>query len=440
MNVRALTISRNRAANQGVRHALWGIVDQALSSLSNFGVSLVAVRTSGANEFGAFAVAFATYLIVNGVARSLVSDVYAVRHSGDSENGELTGRHYPFSAQALGAAACVAIVGSVACLAASAVVRGDLRNALAVLALGLPALVVQDVSRFICASRRDAVGAALLDAVWVGVFVLAVGVLVVSDHHPSALLTLSIWQCGAAASVVVAYRRFGVGANLRVGLSWFSMSFRYSVRYWIDWLALGASIQLGYYLLGATAGLAVLGDVRAGLLLIGPLNILNTGSATLAVPELARFHRSGKPGFLRLSGLLSLGLLAATACWCVLIGLFPQHAIEAALGGHAADQRPLLWVLALYGGAVALSQGPLLALRATGNVVRGTRATLPVAPLLLFGAAIGAAVINGPKGALMGSAIAALAATVSAAFQLWRAIQDEMSNQDPPMEPAKHQI
>ena len=60
----------------------WGVADQAMSSLTNFGVGIYVARSLGIQEFGAFSLAFATYLIVLAASRGLATDALAVRFSG----------------------------------------------------------------------------------------------------------------------------------------------------------------------------------------------------------------------------------------------------------------------------------------------------------------------------------------------------------------------
>ena len=48
---------------QIARRAGWGVADQALSSLTNFAVGVFVARQLGPTEFGAFSLAFATYLL-----------------------------------------------------------------------------------------------------------------------------------------------------------------------------------------------------------------------------------------------------------------------------------------------------------------------------------------------------------------------------------------
>ena len=51
-------------ARNVVRQLGWGVADQAMSSLTNFGIGIYVARSLGIQEFGAFSLAFATYLIV----------------------------------------------------------------------------------------------------------------------------------------------------------------------------------------------------------------------------------------------------------------------------------------------------------------------------------------------------------------------------------------
>ena len=60
----------------------WGVADQALSSLTNFAVGIYVARSLGTEEFGAFSLAFATYLIVRNASQGLASDPLVVRYSG----------------------------------------------------------------------------------------------------------------------------------------------------------------------------------------------------------------------------------------------------------------------------------------------------------------------------------------------------------------------
>jgi hypothetical protein len=50
-----------RLPRQGVRRLSWGVADQAVSSLTNFAVTIYVARMLGATQFGAFSLAYVTY-------------------------------------------------------------------------------------------------------------------------------------------------------------------------------------------------------------------------------------------------------------------------------------------------------------------------------------------------------------------------------------------
>jgi O-antigen/teichoic acid export membrane protein len=406
-----------------LRHAGWGFVDQGLSSLTNFGVGVAAARTSTTAEFGAFSVAFATYLIGVGVVRALISEVYAVRYADDVDLEAPPRQRYPDVRGAWGAALIVALLGSVACAVAGALSSGDLRASFFVLAVGLPILVLHDVARFICITRRDAFGAMLFDLAWVIAFGGGLIVATVGSGFPGAIVTFELWVFGAACGLLVAVIRLRALPAIRAGYAFVKGVWRYSARYVGDWVALGATVQFGYYLLGATAGLAVVGELRAAMLLIGPLNIVVAGAATIAVPELRRHYRNRERS-LKPATLLTAGLVGMTLLWFGMIVLIPEDLLRDILGDAAADAASFLPFLLLYSVINMAAQGPIVALRATGNARRGTRASVPAAPLVLFGASIGAWITADATGSLVAWAISGALTLVLAVWQLRLALAE----------------
>ena len=62
----------------------WGLADQAVSSLTNFAVSLYVAHSLGLVQFGAFSLAYATYGFALNASRGLATDPLMVRFSGTS--------------------------------------------------------------------------------------------------------------------------------------------------------------------------------------------------------------------------------------------------------------------------------------------------------------------------------------------------------------------
>src|ERR1700749_1226260 len=71
-----------RRGRQGGKRLSWGVADQAVSSLTNFAVSIYVARVLGATELGAFSLAYVTYGFMLNASRGLGTDPLLVRYSG----------------------------------------------------------------------------------------------------------------------------------------------------------------------------------------------------------------------------------------------------------------------------------------------------------------------------------------------------------------------
>ena len=60
----------------------WGLADQAMSSLTNFLLSIFVARTLGATQFGAFSLAYVTYGFAINASRGLSIEPLLIRFSG----------------------------------------------------------------------------------------------------------------------------------------------------------------------------------------------------------------------------------------------------------------------------------------------------------------------------------------------------------------------
>src|SRR5580700_7139053 len=100
----------------------WGLCDQAVSSLTNFAVSLYVARELGAVQYGAFSLAYVTYSFVLNASRGLATDPLMVRFSGTDVPAWRKA-----VASCTGTAASVGLVAGAACLVTSLLLRGTAR-------------------------------------------------------------------------------------------------------------------------------------------------------------------------------------------------------------------------------------------------------------------------------------------------------------------------
>src|SRR5437773_1671247 len=108
-----------------VRRAGWGVADQAASSLTNFGAGIFVARSVSPQAFGAFSLAFATYLVAMNVVRSLASEPLVVRYSAAPRP-----QWREATKAATGTAIVTSVILGVGCVLVAATVGGSLREAL----------------------------------------------------------------------------------------------------------------------------------------------------------------------------------------------------------------------------------------------------------------------------------------------------------------------
>jgi hypothetical protein len=383
--------------SQAVGQLGWGLGDQALSSLTNFALNLLVARQVGVDQLGVFSLVFATYLLALGVSRSLNSDALAVRYRAADQPAwrEATAR-------AAGGALGLGLVAGAACALAGWVAGGLLGQALLVLGLWLPGLLLQDVWRFAFVARGRSAQAFLNDLVWTLVLAAALAVLLAGGG--GSVLAFELAWAGAAAVAAAA----GI-AQARLlpwppnPLGWWRRHRDLNLRYLGEFLTIGAVSQLNSYGISAVAGLAAVGALRAGEILVGPVYVLFMGGNMIAVAEGARLASRSVARVGRLGLLVSAGMSACAVAWGTVLVLAPDSVGTRVLGPtwYAAAAVLVPYVLVTIG--LTASAGPQTGLRALGAARRGLRARLVAAPLLLAGA-VGGAALAGAAGAAWGMA------------------------------------
>jgi O-antigen/teichoic acid export membrane protein len=163
--------------------------------------------------------------------------------------------------------------------------------------------------------------------------------------------------------------------------------------------------QVVIFAIGAIAGIAEVGALRAGQLLLGPLNVIFLGVSLVGLPEGVRALRVSTANLRRKCVIWSAGLAACAICVGIFGLLLPDRLGTALLGESwpAAQQVVLPLSIGLAGSGVIL--GAAIGLRALAAARLSLRARLSVAPLILTGALAGAA-FWGAQGAAVGFAIA----------------------------------
>jgi O-antigen/teichoic acid export membrane protein len=407
-----------RGIVQTIRRLGWGVADQGISSLSNFALGLFVARSFGASNFGAFTLAYITYTFVINAARGLATDPLLVRYSGDA-----TRRWRRATSAATGTALLVGVVAGALSIVAGLLLPDPVGPVFVALGIGLPGLVLQDSWRFTFFASGRGFSAFINDLFWTVLLVLALFVMHSSGDGSAARCLLVFGGTAALAAVLGAVQARVLPRPIRVWW-WLRAHYQISVRYLVENLTMSGASQVRSYVLGAAAGLAAVGYVRASEILMGPFLVILMGISQVAVPEASRvFHRnSGR--LARFCFILGGSQAASAVMWgLILITIFPLGPGPALLKELWMPTAQLLPAITLTVAAASFTTAATAGLRAMGVARRSLRAQLT-------GSA--AYAIAGATGAILGGALGAswgvTAAQVFAALVWWHQLRSALAD------------
>jgi O-antigen/teichoic acid export membrane protein len=332
-------------------------VDQGLSSLSNFAVGVVVGRISGPAGLGAFAVAYAAWLLLATLHRSLIIEPMSI--DGDA-------RH-PLASRLLGSGASAEIMlgaVSTAILAIGGLVLlgRDRTYGLALLTLApfLIPLLLQDYWRWVGFMQARPGKALANDTLFNVVQVVVLGALFVAGLR-SVEIAIVAWGIGAIAGSAFGLWQFRVHRFTRGGMSLFRSRWHMS-----KWLTANGVTSWGtsqsYPLLaGGILGPAGIGGLRAAQgLVMGPANVLLQAGGSIGLPDASKaWDERGWSGLRRVSnvvliaGVISLGSVAVVVLLAGKTLLSTLYGPEFATYGTAADLFALCCLIQIFGlGAI----------------------------------------------------------------------------------------
>jgi len=377
----------------------WGLADQGLSSVTNFALGVLVARSLAPPEFGAFAIAFSVYTIALGVARALTGEPMVVRFSAaSSEDSKIA------AGAVTGTSILVGIVAGLVCIASGIVVRGALGSGLTALGLTMPGLLLQDAWRFVFFSGRRGVAAFLNDLAWAIILVFWIVFLLLAGKTSVWWLVLAWGGSGSVAGLLGIFQARVVPAAGRA-TGWFRQQRDLIPRFIGEFGITTLVAQVTIFAIGALAGLADVGTIRAGQLLLGPLNVIFLGIGLAGLPEAVRAlmvsEAKLRQACVFISAALALCALGVGAFGSVL----PDRFGAALLGENWPFAQRVVVPLSIGMAGSGVIMGAGIGLRALAAARLSLRARLLVAPLVLATALSGAA-LWGARGAAWGFAFA----------------------------------
>jgi O-antigen/teichoic acid export membrane protein len=406
--MRSLSRSENgipRTLRSVTRRLGWAVADQALSSLTNFALGLLAARALSATEFGSFALVFATYLLALGAVRATSSEPFVIRFAAVSHAEWKRGAD-----SATATALLLGVVAGLGCIVASAFVGEHLGKGLLALGVTMPGLLLQDTWRFTFFANRKGIAAFTNDLVWALALAVGVAVLLVSGVASVGWLVLVWGGAGTLAGLFGMFQASVVPVPGRT-LQWLHEQKDLIPRYLGEYAVTNVVGQLTAFGVGTIAGLAEVGALRAGQLLLGPLNVLYMGVTMVAVPEGVRVLLESGPRLMRACRRLSVLLASCALVLGTVMWALPDRLGLALLHQNWAGAHRLVLPLAVGMAAVGVVLGAGIGLRALAAARLSLRARLLVAPLSMAGG-LGGAALNGAMGAAWGLALAFIAGGV----------------------------
>lgn len=396
----------------------WGFIDQAFSSATNFGLSLLAGRMLGPSGLGQVFLAFSVYLFVLVVQRALVTEtLLALTSAYDRQR----------RAETAGVGLTLSIlVGILATLIAAVVgfaLPGSGGTPLLLVAPWLCVTLVQDFWRSLLFRERRASAAAANDAIW---FITMAASLPIAWVFRTEEAVMCVWGLGALGGAVAGFIQTRVRpSSIRGALSWWSREAwpfgRWNVAAAI---VVNIGVSLWAFVLAAIVGAAALGGYRAVESLFAPLSLIGPAVALPGLPAIARAYavgyRQARDVAVRLSGIA----VAASLAFFSAFFLGGWHLLPLLYGSEFLRYRNLVVPIAIGQtlSAAAVGFSPLLKVQRRGRFLLLAR----VAALVL-GIGLGAlgAIRYGLIGAAWGGVIASF---VSGAMLAIGALREPESN------------
>lgn len=404
----------------------WGLADQSLSSLTNFAFGVAAARTLGPAGFGAFGIAFTTYLVALGVCRALACEPLVVRFSSTSFLHWRKGTE-----SAVGAALTIAVIMGLLVGAIGLTVDQPVRDGLLGLGVILPGLLLQDAWRFVFFADGRGSAAFLNDLVW-ALLLLPLLLLLAAANEFSVLSLVLAWGGSATVAAILGLHQARLMPRVHRTLPWLREQRDLAPRYVVEFLASNGATQVVVFAVGALAGLSVLGNLRAGLLVLGPLNVLCQGLSLALLPRQVRKARHGPSGLVGSALITSFLIVSVTLTWGASASFAPSAIGRELLGPIWDGIHQIMLPLSIGIAGEFAMFGARVALRALADVRRSLGAGLISSLLVLIGG-IGGASFRTTSAVITGLGMALWLGSVVWWYQLVRALRappDQRSTND----------
>jgi O-antigen/teichoic acid export membrane protein len=414
-NVNVVPVSRRATASKQ-RVMVLTVVDQGMSSVSNFALAIIIAHYSDAHVLGVFAVLTTTYVLSQTLVRSLTSDCLLTRHETDDH---VMSR---FEQAGFLSAIAYALAISLVLAAVGLLLSPEFRLTFLVFAASFPLMACQDYARYIGISRYNPLYSIWLDLVWLLIFLGAY-----VDLRHAGLTTLP-WLFGAwttSGAVVGVYALWNHAArrrHRRLFRIWYDSERHVGVRFAGQSLVVTSWTYLIVYLFILVFSVAVIGQFKLAQLAFGPIAVMSAGILTAMVALAAKTFQVDTGRAMRFVLLGGLATAAVTVVWMLVVYFAPVPAMTKALGPAWPAARRLVPFVGLAFALSAVSGAAASGLRAIRAAKENLRLALVMIPLL-FVCCMGGALLWGIEAAAAGLCVGFVIYAVAGWALLVRAVR-----------------
>jgi O-antigen/teichoic acid export membrane protein len=387
----------------------WGFIDQGLSSVSNFGITLLAARLLGPSGLGVVVVGFATYLIVLSFQRTLIAQPLVICSTNLAEADRSHAAAASVTATlALGVAATALLAG------VGLALGGAPGEGLVLVAPWMVVALLQDHWRSMLFRLERGFAATSNDALWVVGMAIAAPV---AWELRTGWAVVGCWGFGATlAAVLGLLQTRAAPAPLRATWRWWSRD-AWPLGRWLtaEGVVYMAGSQARLFALVGILGTAAIGGLRAAATIFGPLTLLRPAIALPGLPWITRAQAASPSRAVRLAAKLGGGLLALTMLYVLALGTRRAQVLSLLFGGSFGRYGNLLLPIGVeqMAGALGIGFSLLLKARRRGGPILWSQ-TVGQGTALVLASAL--ALSSGLTGAAWGQAGAAVFETLSLAW------------------------
>lgn len=308
------------------RQFSWGLIDQVLSSATNFSLAVLGGRLVGASGLGVVYLGFSICLLAQAVQRGMITEPLVVVSAGES-----AAQRDIATRSSLTVALAYAVALTAMMLVLGAMLPAPYGRALLLFAPWLTGVLMQDLWRAVLFRDQRAAAAALNDGVWALGMIAAIPLAIFWRNEWTVVFA---WGFGATAAGVLGFAQTRLRPTGVIGAArWWRVTALPLGR----WLGAEAFVlvfqaQCVVFILTSTLGTADVGGMRAVQTVFAPMTLLAQAFAFPGLPLLTKMSATSRARARMGALLISAAATALVLVYLVLLVAFRTQVLNLVFG------------------------------------------------------------------------------------------------------------